>query len=50
MRVIDGDNILDKTPIHPESYDATIELLNNLGLSTKEIGSDILVNKLNELS
>ena len=49
MRVIDGDNILDKTPIHPESYDATLELLASIGLSTKDIGSDNLVTKLNEL-
>ena len=49
MRVIDGDNILDKTPIHPESYDATIELLNSFGLTTKEIGGDKLVKCLDGL-
>ena len=49
MRVIDGNNILDKTPIHPESYDATIELLNSLELNTNDIGSDILISKLDSL-
>lgn len=49
MRVIDGNNILDKTSIHPESYEATLELLSNLGLNTNDIGSDILVEKLNTL-
>ena len=49
MRVIDGDNILDKTPIHPESYDATLELLSSLGLGTSDIGNDVLVSKLDEL-
>ncbi len=49
MRVIDGDNILDKTSIHPESYEATLELLKNLGLSTNDIGSEILSKKLDEL-
>ena len=49
MRVIDGDNILDITPIHPESYDATIELLSSLGLTVKDIGSDELINKLDNL-
>lgn len=49
MRVIDGENVLDKTPIHPESYDATVELLNSLGLSVNDIGSEILINKLDEL-
>ena len=50
MRVIDGNNILDKTPIHPESYDTTLELLASLGLSTKDIGSEELVKKLDELN
>ena len=49
MRVIDGDNILDITPIHPESYDATIELLSSLGLTVKDIGSDELIDKLDTL-
>ena len=49
MRVIDGDNILDKTPIHPESYEATLSLLASLDLSTKDIGSEELVKKLDEL-
>lgn len=49
MRVIDGENVLDKTPIHPESYEATMELLASLGLSTKDIGSEELVKKLDEL-
>ena len=49
MRVIDGKEILDKTPIHPESYDATIKLLEDLGCSLNDIGSEKLVEKLNEL-
>ena len=49
MRVIDGENVLDKTPIHPESYEATLELLASLGLSTKDIGSEELIKKLDEL-
>ncbi|MBQ8681588.1 MAG: RNA-binding transcriptional accessory protein [Bacilli bacterium] len=49
MRVIDGENILDKTPIHPESYEATLELLASLGLDTKDIGSEELIKKLDEL-
>lgn len=49
MRVIDGEEILDKTPIHPESYDATIELLKHLGLGIEDIGSDKLIQSLNHL-
>ena len=49
MRVIDGDNVLDKTSIHPESYDATLNLLTNLELTTNDIGTDILNEKLDKL-
>ena len=49
MRVIDGDNILDKTPIHPESYEDAIKLINSLGFDVKDIGSSELVKKLNEV-
>ncbi len=49
MRVIDGDNILDITPIHPESYNITTELLNNIGCSIKDIGKKELFNKLEEI-
>lgn len=49
MRVIDGENVLDKTPIHPESYDDTIKLLSFLGLDINSIGSNELNDKLDEL-
>ena len=49
LRILDGDNPLDKTSIHPESYDKTIRLLNYLGFTEKEIGSKELINKLNSL-
>ncbi|TQK49580.1 uncharacterized protein FB479_11222 [Brevibacillus sp. AG162] len=40
LRVMDGANSLDKTPIHPESYEATHQLLSMLGISAQEIGSE----------
>ena len=49
LRILDGDNPLDKTSIHPESYDKTRRLLNYLGFTEKEIGSKELINKLNSL-
>ena len=45
MRIIDGENPLDTTPIHPESYNVTLNILNDLGCNVNEIGS----NKLNSL-
>lgn len=49
MRVIDGKNLLDKTPIHPESYDATLKLLESINMNVKDIGSEklnILLDKI----
>ena len=48
MRIIDGTNPLDKTSIHPESYDACEKLLSTLGLDKTMIGTDTLVNKLKD--
>ena len=46
MRVIDGDNPMDITPIHPESYETTIKLLEKLGFGIKDLGSDKLTKSL----
>ena len=35
MRIIDGENILDKTSIHPESYDITLKLIKILEWTCK---------------
>ncbi|HEY4538191.1 MAG TPA: Tex family protein [Erysipelothrix sp.] len=48
LRVNDGKDILDKTSIHPESYDVTEKLLQDLGSSKEEIGTEIIVEKLNK--
>lgn len=42
IRVIDGDNPLDRTSIHPESYNITISLLTELGLTTADLGTEKL--------
>ena len=49
MRVINGDNILDITPIHPESYGIAINLISDLGFSIRDIGSIELNNKLSNV-
>ncbi len=38
MRISDGVNPLDKTPIHPESYDKVAKLLDQLAMKAKDIG------------
>lgn len=50
MRVIDGDNPLDKTNIHTESYDKTLKLLNHLGLTTNDLGTEKLIKELDKLN
>ena len=49
LRITDGDNILDSTGIHPESYNIALELLEKLGMTLQDVGSNELVNKLNEI-
>ncbi|WP_339217120.1 Tex family protein [Ornithinibacillus sp. FSL M8-0202] len=50
LRIIDGDNPLDRTPIHPESYDHTEKLLAMLDCKIDDIGSDKLKEKLASLN
>ena len=49
MRVIDGDNPLDKTPIHPESYADTIKLLESLNCTIEDLETSKLIEKLDNL-
>ena len=49
MRILDGDNILDKTSIHPESYDVTLKLLESLDLKLEDIGTEKLINKIDNI-
>ena len=37
MRILDGDNPLDATSVHPESYDAALKLLEKLGISMDDL-------------
>ena len=50
LRITDGDNILDVTDIHPESYDVTLKLLEKIGCTTSDIGSEKLVNALKNIN
>ncbi len=50
MRIADGTNPLDKTNIHTESYDKTLKLLDYLELSTDDLGSEKLINKLDNIN
>ena len=57
LRITDGDNPLDNTAVHPESYEATTKLLNKLGYDLADVKDKKLTdlnkevtNKINDLS
>ena len=37
MRILDGDNPLDATSVHPESYEAAKKLLDKLGMTMEDV-------------
>lgn len=49
LRINDGDNVLDSTAIHPESYDVALNVLKDLGFTIKDIGSSELVERLDKI-
>ena len=49
LRIIDGDNPLDKTDIHPDNYNDAINLLNKIDCTVNDLGSSELIKKLNQL-
>ncbi len=46
MRIPGGENILDNTSVHPESYDATLKMLKELNLTLEEIKENPSLLKL----
>ena len=49
LRIVDDDNILDGTSIHPESYNTALKLLDELGYTVCDIGTSSLVEKLDNI-
>ena len=49
LRVTEGDNILDSTAIHPESYPLALQILKDLGEPINKIGSKELSDKLDSI-
>ena len=48
LRITDGDNPLEITAVHPESYEATEKLLNNIGFDKKDLRDKEQVEKIRE--
>lgn len=49
LRITEGENVLDQTSIHPESYDITLKLLDSIGENLSTVGSASLILKLDNL-
>ncbi|WP_307471969.1 Tex family protein [Paenibacillus harenae] len=49
LRIPEAGNPLDRTAIHPESYDVVDKLFGALGLELKQIGSEALQSKLESI-
>ncbi len=49
LRIIDGKNKLDMTPIHPESYPKALALLKKINMTTDNLGTDEIKEALNNL-
>ena len=49
LGILEGKNPLDMTGIHPESYDIANKLLAIIGLTTKDLGTEAMKEKVAEL-
>ena len=50
LRIPDATNVLDRTAIHPESYETTKQLLKELGLQLDEIGTPTFNHQLHQVN
>ena len=50
LRITEGDNILDSTGIHPESYNIALKLLEDLNFGIKDIGTKELIERLDSIN
>ena len=48
LRIIDGDNPLEITAVHPESYEATEKLLEKIGFKKEDLKDKEKINSLRE--
>lgn len=50
LRVPEGSNVLDKTAIHPESYNVAMDILKKYNLSLEDIGGDIMAKTFKDVN
>ncbi len=49
LRIIDGNQPLDKTGIHPENYENAMLILKHLDCTLDDLGTDKLLNAINQV-
>ncbi|MGO1932118.1 MAG: Tex family protein [Ruoffia tabacinasalis] len=49
MRILGGENPLDQTSIHPESYKVALDILNQANVNVNDIGSEEAIETLKSL-
>lgn len=49
LRIIDGDEPLDRTSIHPENYEQVKQLLKKIGVTKEQMGTAVMAEKLKQL-
>ncbi|RKL65092.1 RNA-binding transcriptional accessory protein [Salipaludibacillus neizhouensis] len=49
MRIIDGEQPLDRTSIHPESYPVTKKIMKELNIAQEDLGTETAKEKLSNL-
>ena len=50
MRITDGDNVLDNTSVHPESYKAAVQLLKHMGYTEQDVQDGTVADLKQRLS
>ncbi|RIW32769.1 RNA-binding transcriptional accessory protein [Bacillus salacetis] len=50
LRIIDGEEVLDRTPIHPENYEEVRKLLKKLDLDERSLGTEELKKRVESIN
>ncbi|UCZ53693.1 RNA-binding transcriptional accessory protein [Bacillus shivajii] len=50
LRIIDGDQPLDRTSIHPESYSVTKEIMKDLSIKEEDLGTTDIKERIEQLN
>ena len=49
LRILDGKNALDMTPIHPESYDKALSILKYINMDTSKLGTEEIKDAISHI-